>query len=119
MFPIDKELKPEMSTLTQTSEFVRRSLRLAVAMSVVCGAGVAVAQTSAAPAQGQVTAPQVNFNAYTTLPATYAAVSDSSSSSSDTDTTAVASVPTDPLHLNAMQYGGRQRRRRPTSPPRA
>jgi len=113
MFPIDKELKPEMSTLTQTSEFVRRSLRLAVAMSVVCGAGVAVAQTSAAPAQGQVTAPQVNFNAYAPLPATgYAAVSDSSSSSSsssDADTTTVASVPTDPLHLNAMQYGGRQR----------
>ena len=112
MLPINKELKPEMSTLTQTSEFVRRSLTLAVAMSAICAAGMAVAQaqTSTAPAQSQVTAPLVNFNAYATLPAASAAVSgSSSSSSSDSDTTTVASVPTDPLHLNAMQYGGRQR----------
>jgi len=118
MLPIDKELKPEMSTLTQSTEFVRRSLTLAVAMSAICAAGVAVmsAQTPAAapPAQGQVTAPLVNFNAYATLPAAFAATSDSSSSSSSADAATEASITTvDPLHLNAMQYGGRQRYGKP------
>jgi hypothetical protein len=116
ILPIDKELKPEMSTLTQTSEFVRRSLRLAVALSAICGTSAAVmsAQTpGTAPVQGQVMAPLVNFNAYSALPVAAAVSSDSSSSSTDADVATEASVPTDPLHLNAMQYGGRQRYGRP------
>ena len=103
-----------MSTLTKPSEFVRRSLRLAVATSAICVAGVAVmsAQAPAAPAQGQVTEPLVDFNAYVPASTPFAVASDSSSSSADTPTEA-SIVTVDPLHLSAMQYGGRQRYGKP------
>jgi len=105
-----------MSIFTRTN-FVRRSLMLAA----VCGASAAAmsAQTSqpAATAQGQVvSAPAVDFKSYASPVFATSAVSEDAVSSSSSSSNAgddVATVSTDPLHLNAMQYNGRRRYGRP------
>ena len=104
-----------MSIFTRTN-FVRRSLMLAA----VCGASAAAmsAQTSkpAATTQGQaVAAPAVDFKSYISPVFATSAVADDAVSSSSSSSTAddVATVSTDPLHLNAMQYNGRRRYGRP------
>jgi len=105
-----------MLILNRTSGFVRRSITLSAALSVVLGAGVAVmnAQTSEtstsagtriAASTAGIFAPTLNLKFVSDDP-----IADTiSSSSSENGSSDVATVNADPLHLNAMQYGGRQR----------
>jgi hypothetical protein len=103
MFPIDKELKPKMFTPNKSSDFVRRTLTVAIALTAMYSAGTLQAQTSVA-------ASAVDFKTYTAP--SFAMVADdqssasSSSSSSSNEQATVTSV--DPLHLNAMQYERRR-----------
>jgi hypothetical protein len=113
---IVKELKTQMLILNRTSGFVRRGITLSAALSAVLGAGVAVmnAQTSEtitaagtqpATSAAGVFAPALNLKFVSDDPIADAM----SSSSSENGSSDVATVNADPLHLNAMQYGGRQR----------
>jgi hypothetical protein len=98
MFLIDKELKSKMFTPEKSSDMVRRTLQVAVALTAICGAG-------ALNAQAKVAAPAVDFKAYTAPSFAMVADQDGVSSSSSADNSdAQASLTTvDPLHLNAMQ----------------
>jgi hypothetical protein len=94
-----------MLTPIKSSDFIRRGLAVTAGLAMLLGGG-AVMQ-----AQSTVSAPAVNFKAYTApnfaLNADADGVSSSSSSSSSADY--IASVTNvNPLHLNAMQYGRRR-----------